>query len=45
MNVIVTSGANFNAGTGNSESATILVYGNFTNNGTANFWKSTVIYR
>jgi hypothetical protein len=30
----------FNAGTGNSESATILVYGNFTNNGTANFGKA-----
>jgi hypothetical protein len=44
-NVDVANGAKFNAGTGNSDSATILVYGNFTNQGTANFWKSTVVIK
>ncbi|MES2853617.1 MAG: T9SS sorting signal type C domain-containing protein [Bacteroidota bacterium] len=42
-NVIVDSGASFNAGTGNNDSATIKVYGDFINQGTANFWKSTVV--
>ena len=44
-NVDVASGAQFNAGTKNSERATILVDGNFTNQGTANFWKSTVVIK
>ena len=42
-NVNVASGAQFNAGTGNNDSATIIVYGNFINYGFANFWKSTVV--
>ena len=42
-NVNVSSGGQFNAGTGNSDSAIIKVYGDFTNLGTANFWKSTVV--
>jgi hypothetical protein len=42
-NVSVASGASFNAGTGNSDSATIKVFGDFINQGTANFWKSTVV--
>ncbi|SHL99823.1 T9SS sorting signal type C domain-containing protein [Flavobacterium xinjiangense] len=42
-NVTVDSGARFNAGTGNSDSAIIKVYGDFINQGTANFWKSTVV--
>ncbi len=42
-NVDVANGAKFNAGTGNSDSATIKVYGNFTNLGNADFWKSDVI--
>ena len=42
-NVIVDSGARFNAGTGNSDSAIIKVFGDFVNQGTANFWKSTVV--
>ena len=41
--VNIGTGAQFNAGTGNSDSTTILVYGDFTNNGTANFWKSVVV--
>jgi hypothetical protein len=42
-NIDISSTGQFNAGTGNSDSAIIKVYGNFTNLGTANFWKSTVI--
>lgn len=41
--VIVDNGASFNAGTGNNDSATIKVYGDFINQGSANFWKSTVV--
>ena len=44
-NVNVNSGGQFNAGTGNSDSAIIKVYGNFTNQGTANFWKSIVVIK
>ena len=42
-NVTVDSGAQFNAGTGNNDSAIIKIYGDFINQGSANFWKSTVI--
>jgi hypothetical protein len=42
-NVTINAGGQFNAGTGNNESATIKIFGNFTNQGTANFWKSSVI--
>ncbi|MBC7846990.1 MAG: T9SS type A sorting domain-containing protein [Flavobacterium sp.] len=42
-NIDVANGAEFNAGLNNSDSATILVYGDFTNNGKADFWKSTVV--
>ncbi|MFE3847058.1 T9SS sorting signal type C domain-containing protein [Flavobacterium sp. LB3P45] len=42
-NVNIDSGAQFNSGTGNSDSAIIKVYGDFINQGTANFWKSTVV--
>jgi hypothetical protein len=42
-NVDVASGAKFNAGSGSSDSAIIKVYGDFINNGTADFWKSTVV--
>mgnify|MGYP004417269239 CR=1 FL=1 len=41
--VIVDNGASFNAGTGNNDSATIKVFGDFINQGSANFWKSTVV--
>ncbi|WP_211319944.1 Ig-like domain-containing protein [Flavobacterium aquicola] len=43
--VLVNSGGQFNAGTGNNDSAIIKVFGNFTNQGTANFWKSTVVIK
>ena len=42
-NVNVSSGGQFNAGTGNNDSAIIKVYGDFINLGTANFWKSIVV--
>jgi hypothetical protein len=42
-NVIINTSAEFNAGSGNNESTTIKVFGNFTNQGTANFWKSDVV--
>ncbi|MBC7749692.1 MAG: T9SS sorting signal type C domain-containing protein [Methylotenera sp.] len=42
-NVTVDSAAKFNAGEGNNDSAIIKVYGNFINQGEANFYKSIVI--
>jgi hypothetical protein len=41
-NFIVNSGGNFDMGSGN-DSSTLIVYGNYTNNGTTNFYKSDVI--
>ncbi len=42
-NVTVDSGAKFSAGEGNNDSAIVKVYGNFINQGAANFYKSIVI--
>ena len=41
-NFIVNSGGIFSMGSGN-DSSTLLVYGNYTNNGSTNFYKSDVI--